>query len=229
MIRRYGFRTLESRIYAIFTLMIFSAILIMQLVSFRFTINTVRRSMLRSGSAMLKELANQIDLYIAGMEQTFLVMVNDPAVQRYLEYSIAAGSGDHEASRLAAESGVLIQSKMQNYIQARNDIANILLSDINGRIISGNPENRINPWTEVKDKAWFTEALSSGGMTVVSQSYVQNLIEGKYSWVVSLSRSILSDGISAAGVLLIDLKFNRIMSSVSLVIGEKLQFHSGSE
>jgi len=38
--------TLESRIYIIFTLIIFSAISIMQFVSSRFTLNTVRNSVL---------------------------------------------------------------------------------------------------------------------------------------------------------------------------------------
>lgn len=209
----FSFGTLQSRIYGIFTVMVFTAIFIMQIVSLRFTINTVRNSMLRSNRAMLKELANQIDSYIAGMEQIFLTVVNDSDVQQYLE----ADSTENREIYLA------IQKQLQNYIQARNDISFILISDIRGRVIPGDSRVEINPWTKITDKLWFNEALKSYDRTVVSTSYVQNLIAGRYSWVISLSRGIISKTDNKEiGVLLADLKFNRIKELCqSLVTGEK--------
>jgi len=209
-----SFGTLESRIYAIFTLMVFITIFIMQLFSFRFTINTVRKSMLHSGTSMLQELVDQIDTYIVGMEQPFLLLVNDPEIHRFLRESDAGRVGDYSG----------IQSRMSHYIQARTDISNILLADMAGHVVSGNPENEINPWTVAAEKPWFVRALEADEETVVSSSYVQNMIAGKYSWVVSLSRVIQSgpggDEGKDLGVLLFDLKFNRIKELCqSLVIG----------
>jgi two-component system sensor histidine kinase YesM len=57
---------------------------------------------------------------------------------------------------------------------------------------------------------------------VISGSYVQNLVAGQYSWVVSLSRQITdSDGVSPLGVVVVDLRFNRIRELCeSLVVGD---------
>jgi two-component system, sensor histidine kinase YesM len=213
MKKTLGFGTLESRIYIIFTLMMFAAIFIMQLVFFRFTINTVRNSTLENNHTLLRQLVTQIDSYITGMERISEAVVNDPEIQKYLENG---GNGD-------SDSSVHLQEKLNHYIQARDDISDILVVGHNGSIISGDPEALINPWSPIQEKSWYVEAVQEDGQTVVSSSYVQNLIVGRYSWVVSLSREIFSEETGESlGVLLVDLKFNRIGELCrSLVIGRK--------
>ncbi len=211
------FGTLDSRIYTIFTLMIFLAIFIMQLVSFRFTINTVRSSTLESNRAMLEQLVNQMDTYIAGMEQISVSVTTDQEIQTLLNM---------EAPVPAAEKELLngvIQNRLYNYIQAREDISDILVIGYNGETISSDKTAQINPWTSIEDKDWYSGAVEAFDRTVVSTSYVQNLIKNRYSWVVSLSRAILSlEDRRIIGVLLVDLKFNRIKELCqSLVIGRK--------
>lgn len=208
-----SFGTLESRIYIIFTLMIFASIFTMQLVFFRFTINTVRNSTLENNHKLLRQLVIQIDSYITGMERISEAVVNDLNIQKYLE-----NGGELESSRYNS-----LQQKLTHYTQARDDISDILIVGHDGAIITGDPEAVINRWTPIQEKHWYTEAIRGDGQTVVSSSYVQNLIVGRYSWVVSLSREIFSEqtGVSL-GVLLVDLKFNRIDELCrSLVIGRK--------
>ena len=210
------FGTLDSRIYTIFTLMIFLAIFIMQLVSFRFTINTVRSSTLESNRAMLQQLVNQIDTYIAGMEQISVAVTCDHDVQALLN-----GNESKPVNRDALYQTV--QNRLFNYIQAREDISDILVIGHNGEVVPSNKHSKINPWTSIEEKDWFSGAVEAFDRTVVSTSYVQNLIKDHYSWVVSLSRAILSfEDRSIIGVLLVDLKFNRIKELCqSLVIGRK--------
>ncbi len=207
------FRTLESRIYMIFTLMIFAAVFVMQLVSFRFTMNTVRNSTLDNNRILLGQLVKQIDSYIAGMEQISMAVQDDYQLISYLQNDDNASSSEYTS----------IQQRLGNYIEARDDISDIIIVSHSGGIISGNPDMDLNPWMDISNKEWYRSALEAEGETVVSSSYVQNIVAGRYSWVVSLSREIVSplDG-KFLGVLLVDLKFNRIKELCqSLVVGRK--------
>lgn len=214
MKKTLGFGTLESRIYIIFTLMIFAAVFVMQLVSFRFTMNTVRNSTLANNRILLGQLVTQIDSYITGMEQISHAVQEDPQIIEYLTNGENRFSPDYSS----------IQQKLGNYIEARNDISDILIVSHEGAsVITGAPDTLLNPWTNIFEKGWYRAALSAKGQTVVSSSYVQNIVAGRYSWVVSLSREIFSeDHRRALGVLLVDLKFNRIKELCqSLIVGRK--------
>ena len=213
MTKRLGFGTLESRIYMIFTLMIFAAVFIMQLISFRFTINAVRSSTLENNRILLGQLVSQIDSYISGMEQISQAVQDDPQILEYLE----------NGENLKSPSYNSIQQRLGNYIKARNDISDIIIVGRDGSVITADPDSDLNPWTSVSEKDWYVKAVNAGGQTVVSSSYVQNLVEGRYSWVVSLSRGILSpENSDFLGVVLVDLKFNRIKDLCqSLIVGRK--------
>ncbi|RKX84879.1 MAG: hypothetical protein DRP58_06610 [Spirochaetes bacterium] len=207
------FGTLESRIYMIFTLMIFATVFVMQLVSFRFTMNTVRNSTLENNRILLEQLVKQVDSYISGMEQISLAVQNDIQLIEYLQNSSNSSSDEYS----------FIQQRLGNYIQARNDISDIIIVGHDGTVISGDPDTALNPWTNISDKEWYTDAINRSGQTVVSSSYVQNIVAGRYSWVVSLSREIFSThNNESLGVLLVDLKFNQIKDLCqSLVVGRK--------
>ncbi|MBI9108985.1 MAG: sensor histidine kinase [Spirochaetales bacterium] len=213
MKRRFGFGTLQSRIYTIFTLMIFSSIFIMQLVSFRFTINAARNSIIENNRVLLGQLVTQIDSYIGNMEKLADAVIEDNEIQFFLENPEAAGINTLTS----------IESRLAAYIFARGDLAGILIAGTDGTLLKGEPDTEVNPWSVIADQPWYKEAVDAEGRTAVSTSYVQNVLKGKYSWVVSLSRSIFSaeDG-RLLGVLLIDLKFNRINELCrSLVVGRR--------
>ena len=72
--------TLESRFYLIFTLLFFATILTMQIISTRFTINSLRNSTLENNRLLVNELVNQIDTYIESMER-----ISDAVVDAIME------------------------------------------------------------------------------------------------------------------------------------------------
>lgn len=211
MRKKLGLGTLESRIHIFFILMLFAAIFIMQLVFFRFATTTVKRSKIENNRTLLRQLVSQIDSYIMGIDIISQKIVDDDRIQQYLETHINLDSLEK------------IEERLYYYMEARSDISNILIYANDGRSILGDPESKINPWTDIKESSWYNGALSENGQTSVSTAYVQNIFLGKYSWVVSLSREILSKKSGESlGVLLVDLKFNRIEELCrSLVIGEK--------
>ncbi|RKX77239.1 MAG: hypothetical protein DRP70_06805 [Spirochaetes bacterium] len=203
--------TLESRFYLIFTLLFFATILTMQIISTRFTINSLRNSTLENNRLLVNELVNQIDTYIESMERISDAVVEDRDAQVFLESSLPE-----------SESSKFLQDRFASYIRARDDISSIVLFRQDGKAISGDGTDS-SDFSEYRDSPWYQNALKAEGKTVVSTAYVQNLVPGNYSWVVSLSTQILKPrDKSPQGVLLVDLKFNRIKELCeSLVIGEK--------
>ncbi len=210
MKRLFKFQTLSSRIYTLFTIVIFLTIFIMQIVSFRFTISTIKNSTLNSNRAILRQLVTQIDKYIIDMKHIALMVNADMDVQNYLTTN----------DPILAKK---IQARFVSYLDVRDDISSIFLFSNSGSVITGKPGFKLNPWTNYREKEWYKKTIKAKGRTVVSSSYVQNLIKGRYSWVVSLSREIQSiETGQKIGIILVDLKFNKIKNLCkSLVIGEK--------
>lgn len=201
--------TLESRFYLIFTLLFFTTILTMQIISTRFTITSVRNATLENNRLLVGELVEQIDTYVESMESISKAVIEDIDVQAFLKDS-------------DSDSETILEERFASYIRARDDISAIVLFRQNGGAISGDGTDPA-VFSDYHSTDWYMNALLAEGKTVVSTAYVQNLVPGNYSWVVSLSTQILSpEDNHALGILLVDLKFNRIKELCeSLVIGEK--------
>ena len=212
MTRLFGkLGTLESRFYLIFTLLFFTTILTMQIISTRFTITSVRNSTLENNRLLVDQLVGQIDTYIESMERISTAVIEDSNAQAFLNDT----GSDSDSERILKE-------RFASYIRARDDISAIVLFRQDGRAINGDDRDPIE-FSDYRGTDWYRNALLAEGKTVASTAYVQNLFPGEYSWVVSLSTQILSpeDG-SPLGVLLVDLRFNRIRELCeSLVVGKK--------
>jgi len=205
------FKTLESRIYFIFTILIFATIFIMQLVSFRFSLSTVRNSTLGNSRVLQMQLTNQIDSYIQSMEHIALTVSDDESLLHLLQ----------NYSHSASDEADAFSQKLFHYVQARDDISDILVTGSDNLLISSDPDLIINPWADIHNRQWYLDAVDACGDIAVSTSYVQNLKKDFYSWVVSLSREI-KNGDDTLGVMLVDLKFNRIKELCqALVVGQK--------
>ena len=201
--------TLESRFYLIFTLVFFTTILTMQIISTRFTITSVRSAILENNRLLLEQLVDQIDTYIDGMDRISEMIVDDLDAQAFLV------EDSTKAKRI-------LKDRFASYLESRDDISSIVLFRMDGDAVSGDGTDP-STYSDYQQADWYRNALTSQGQTVVSTAYVQNLVPGQYSWVVSLSTLIMSrDDTSPLGILLVDLKFNRIKELCqSLVVGAK--------
>lgn len=220
------FGSLESRFYLIFTVVFFASILGMQIVSFRFTVSAVRDATIQTKATLLDQLVERINTYIAGMERISEAVIADPEVRLYLEGVLPgdAGRGSEIIEPPFTDQALVagIEERLSHYIQAREDVSSILILRADGHAVSGDRNLELASWADYHNRPWFAETVAADGKIVVSESYVQNLVAGRYSWVVSLSRLIADeDGGAPLGVLLVDLKFNRIKELCeSLVVGD---------
>lgn len=234
--RRLRIGTLESRFYFIFTLIFFATILVLQVVSFRFTASAVRDATLVTKTTLLRELVERIDTYVADMNQIVRVVLADRAVRDYLAAGADPGDSVPPGTRTAlgsaasarpvgesAKARADIEDRLGHYIEVRQDISSIFLIRADQEIlaVTGRGPAEAARWARVQGRRWYRNTVAAAGRPVVTGSYVQNLVVGEYPWVVSVSRQIVDEDGKALGVLLVDLKFNRIREiSESLVVGD---------
>ena len=94
-------------------------------------------------------------------------------------------------------------------------VKNITLFSSDGRLIATAPPAILKTDIDVTSEPWFTQALQQTENLHFSTPVVQNLFidtEGQYSWVISLSSAVeITEGKNVrTGVLLIDLRYNRV-------------------
>lgn len=191
--------------------MMFSIIFIMQIFFFKFSTTTVKSSTIDNNRSLLKQLISQIDSYIIDIGDISKKLINDDIVLEFLEKDL---SGVYQNN---------IEMRLQNYMEARSDISNILIYSNDGRYILGNPDSQINPWIKIEKSEWFKNARLYAAGLVVSNAHVQNIYLGEYEWVVSISREIFSkvNG-KSLGIILVDLKIDKIDDLCrSLIVGDK--------
>lgn len=132
----------------------------------------------------------------------------------YYQKSIKEVSDLLESSINRSEGlpNVKIEDQMDVIADTRDDIVAMAIFDDKGELVEGNPFSRLKPNVRVVEEEWFKRALSQQSGIVFSAPHVQNLFEGKYSWVISLSKVVnfYKQGRYTQGVLLIDMNFDSI-------------------
>lgn len=105
-----------------------------------------------------------------------------------------------------------LEEKLDVIFDTRDDIVAMAIFDDKGNLIEGTPFSRLKTNVKVTEQEWFIKGLSNSNGTFLSAPHVQNLFNGKYNWVISLSRPISFNynGELVQGVLLIDMNFNTI-------------------
>jgi len=199
ILSRLTLRTLEDRFYVTFTLLFFISIISMQIVSFRISIQTVSNNSLENNRILLHQLVAQIDSYLSSLEMLSEMIATDPYSQRFLQ----ANSSNPELEQQ-------VQDRLTLALRSRDDVWGIVLKHPDGRIVHGDPEATPAPWSQLSKRPWVQDAIQQPNRTVISPSYVQNLFQNRYAWVVSLVRGISLPQASSPGVLLVDMRFTRI-------------------
>ncbi len=205
-------RSLQLSIIIGFTFLIFFTILTIGTFTVYLFGDTLRRNSLDNSSQVVTQLNRQIDNYVSDMDDISQVVIQHNDVQNYLRdvfsHESIPRSDNTSNDRLSAAAEVT--SLFQSIISVRKDINSIMLLLDNKTILTNHPGDKINPYAE-----WLSTGTSTtptGLLSVsLSSSYVQDLIVGKYSWVITLSRDVLDTGSNThRGILLVDLDYSVI-------------------
>ncbi|MDB4867857.1 MAG: sensor histidine kinase [Cohnella sp.] len=210
----FPLKSIRSSISLAFSCLILASIAATTLFSYQLSVEAVQRNSQGYIEEIIKQVNTNIQSYVDYMENISLLAMTNKDVKYYIS----------DSSFISQEERRPYEKRISDLFQAilytRKDIASIMVFGYNGRYVTDRRITSLNPNTKVEQQAWYKNAQSEGGKSVLSAPHVQNIIQNEYRWVVSLSRELKStDGITAEGVFLVDLNLsviNDICSHINL-------------
>lgn len=199
-------RRIQNTITAAFAILVFATAVVMALFSYSFTREAVRQTAVEYTAQLIVQVQTNIDSYIMHMENIAEVVQLNELVQEY--FAADSALSEEEATSYRTR----ITSFLNSISRTRNDISLILIVGDNGSILTHNAEIELNSVVVLEDQQWYRGARAQPGRAVVSPSHVQNVVDGVYRWVITLSRTI------EGGVMLVDMNFsviNELLSGIS--------------
>jgi two-component system, sensor histidine kinase YesM len=171
-------------------------ILLMLLVSWglynKFT-QTAEQNAILSNQQIVEQVEYNIENYLNGMAGIFNLVVE----------SIGKSNGAIDTK---------LTDQMETILLTRGDLVSIdFFTDQGGRVL-GVPSLEMRRNTRIADQEWFKLALQNPGHLFFSAPHIQNLFEGQYKWVVSMSKGVTIDinHYKIHGVLVVDINFKTI-------------------
>jgi two-component system, sensor histidine kinase YesM len=193
-------RRIQTTLIRAFALIVVMTIALLGTVSLNFFKRTLVGSAEASTMQFASQLSRIVDNYIAYMDDIALVVMDDAAVRGYMEAPGAATGTDR--SRIARFLG-----SIRN---VRKDIDGVFLLPTRrggsmgvdpGRIIASSPGTTINPYYE------FSHYAAPAGGLAVSSAHVENMVDGRYPWVISLVRELRDANGASLGFIQVDLNY----------------------
>ncbi len=208
------FSTLESRTYYVFTILILVTILSTQFISYQFTQRSLDEVTNTQKGYSMERIVYQIDSYMVTMENIAKAVIQDGRVQQYFSFT-------EDDPVLRSE----ISEYLASFLRAREDITTIALISIHNREITSSGDLTVNPYSDIRNQPWFTQAIERPEKPYISSAKVQNLFHGIYPWVVSMSMPLTDHETGTIlGVLLVDLNFNRIRELCKPIIQDPPEY-----
>ncbi|MCM3174309.1 sensor histidine kinase [Paenibacillus sp. MER 99-2] len=108
--------------------------------------------------------------------------------------------------------GDQVDKQLDTLLSSREDIISITLLDAGGHLLKNRPSARLKPSAHVTQQGWFQSALRVPDHLSFSLPHIQNMYDGPYKWVVSMSKGITvrQDGQDRQVILLVDINFKQM-------------------
>jgi two-component system sensor histidine kinase YesM len=206
--------SIRTTIAFAFAALVSVMVLAIAVLSYTFTQEAVEETAREYTGQLISQVQTSIDSYITHMQNIAQVVQVNEQVQEFFGRPEAYPPDTRELYRDR------IGSFLNSISRTRKDISLILIIGAQDRVITHAPELELNSSVNIEQQGWYRAARESSGHAVVSSSHVQNIIEGDYRWVITLSRTINDPETGQEkGVLLVDLNFsviNDLVNSISL-------------
>jgi two-component system sensor histidine kinase YesM len=192
-------RRIQSTLTRAFALIVVLTIVLLGSVSLSFLKRTLVDAAKASTMQFASQLSRIVDNYISYMDDISLVVSDDAGVRAYMEAPRAA-SGQDRAKIVRFLSSIR---------KVRRDIDGVFLLPLGngkpgvdiGAIIASSPGASLN---SAYDFSQYPELL---GDLPVSSAHVENMIDGRYPWVISLVRELHGDSGTLLGYIQVDLNY----------------------
>ena len=213
--------SIKKSIMQSFLVLVISTVVSFLVVSLPSTSHAVIRNSIDYGLRVNELINDEIDSYIAYMENIATFVAEDEDIPRYLFYSLYAGENKDKILGNSNYSAVYdidreslfirITDQFRVLMRSRTDIANIGIIYDEENYIFNDGADRINPNVSPDTLHWVRETKQAVGGVSLSASHVQNLVADDYRWVITLSRVIRNPYTNERqGLFFIDLNYDTI-------------------
>ncbi|CAJ1004401.1 MULTISPECIES: sensor histidine kinase [Brevibacillus] len=105
-----------------------------------------------------------------------------------------------------------LTERLGTILETREDLVSVAVFSREGELIAAYPQAAMRKNTRLQEQSWFQAALKDPGHISFSLPHIQNLFQGEYKWVVSMSRgiSVSQNGEREDAILLVDVNFKTI-------------------
>jgi len=149
------------------------------------------------------QLNRVIENYISYMDDIALMAANNEDVRAFMQNPSA------DSPRLRAKIGTSFEAIRS----VRRDIDSVFLITRDGRAIAATPGAGLNRSVDLKDRFNELNARLSPDRPSVSSAHVENLMDSRYPWVISLVRDMrATPGGPSFGLIQVDLNYDIIAS-----------------
>ncbi len=196
-------RRIQNTLIRAFTALIIFTILLLGALSVYYLRKILVQNAEEATTQVVNQMKRVIENYIKYMDDIALVAVNNEDVRVFMS---SPGADSPELRAAIGKSFEAIRS-------VRRDIDSLFLITRDGRAIASAPGGRLNPTVSFRERFEELEAGLASGRPSVSSAHVENLVDNRYPWVISLVRDMRetpeTEGI---GIIQVDLNYDIIAS-----------------
>ncbi len=198
------FRSIRSAILSSYFLIVMVALAVFALVALHYTEKTVMENAEEYSGQLITQVNSDIDSYMDYLHNISVLITSDSAVQEYLfNEKLTAQERREVFERITTQFGTIMET--------RDDIVNIGIIGENERYIINNGYYMVNENIELQELEWVRKTYEKHGITVISSSHVQNVVNGKYEWVITLGKALQNKSSrELEGVFFVDLNYSSI-------------------
>ena len=198
------FRSIRSAILSSYFLIVMVALAVFAMVALRYTEKTVLENAEEYSIQLIEQVNSDIDSYMDYLHNISVLIASDGDVHDYL-------FNEKLTETERRERFVRITRQFGTIMETRDDIVNIGIVGENDRYIINSGYFKVNENVEIKSLPWVQKAYEKRGITVISSSHVQNLVDGKYEWVITLGKALQNKmSRELEGLFFVDLNYSSI-------------------
>ena len=204
------FHSIRSAILSSYFIVVMIALAVFALVALRYTEKTVLENAEEYSIQLIEQVNSDIDSYMDYLHNISVLIASDGDVQDYL-------FRNHMTDLERTDRFKRITTQFATIMDTRDDIVNIgIIGD--ERYIINSGYYKMNENVVLDELDWVQETRNKKGVTVISSSHVQNLVDGKYEWVITLAKSLSKKGNpDIKGLFFVDLNYSSISELCSKI------------
>ncbi|HVP19762.1 MAG TPA: sensor histidine kinase [Spirochaetia bacterium] len=194
-------RRIQDTLIRAFSALIVFALLLLGFLAYYYLHKILIQNAEETTMQLVSQLNRVIENYISYMDDIALMAVNNEDVRGFI------GNRGADSPGLRAK----IEKSFEAIRTVRRDIDSVFVITRDGRAIAATQGGGLNPTVALRER--FAE-LSAGVVPdrpSVSSAHVENLVESRYPWVISLVRAVRAEPSGASmGLIQVDLNYEII-------------------